>query len=210
MQNNVYKFELQRKIFHLYSLIFPVLYLFTPKIFMSIFLSVITAFTLYVDISKHYNNKIKGFVEKYFAKYLRGKEKIGSFTLSGASYMAVGFFITCLFFSKGLAIASWLILIISDSIAALVGIKYGKPFNSNYNNKTLAGSIAFFVSSLFISIVSYFFFVYQTSFLIIFFSSAAATLTEFYSSSIKIDDNLSIPLVYCLSTVVLNLMSKIL
>jgi dolichol kinase len=73
------------------------------------------------------------------------------------------------------------------------------------NGKSLVGAGAFFISSVFISTVIYFFVSHPTSFIIIIFSSLMATLAEFYAGQIKINDNLSIPVCYCLTTVILNL-----
>ncbi len=204
MNDKDFDFETRRKIFHLYSLILPLLYLYiiTSKINMSVFLLLLTGITLHLDISRHYNDKIKVLVDNFFGKYIRTSEKSGTLKLTGASYMALGFLLSCLFFSKGLAITSWLILIISDCLAALVGLKFGKQL---YNGKSLAGSGAFFTSSVFISILSYFFINYRTSFVIIILACAVATIAEFYSKEIKIDDNLSIPLSYCFITFVLSL-----
>ena len=147
MFNEDFNFEVKRKIFHLYSLILPLFYIVTPKIFMSIFLVALTGFTLYIDISRHHNDKIKGLTNKFFGKYLRSKEQPGNLSLSGASFMALGFLISCLFFSKGLAITSWFIVIISDCLAALVGKKLGEPLA---NGKSLVGAGTFFVSSILI------------------------------------------------------------
>ncbi len=202
MHNEALIFEVKRKTFHLYGLIFPLAYSFTSKMTASILLLIITGFTLYLDISRYYNPKIKEVVDKIFYKYLRQKEKNNSLSLSGASYMALGLLTSCLFFSKGLAITSWFILIISDCIAALIGVKYGTPLQ---NGKSLYGSGAFFVSSVFISVVSYFFINYHTRFVIIILSSAVVTLVEFYADQIKINDNLSIPLSYCMTTFILSL-----
>ena len=202
MQNDNLNFEIRRKIFHLYGLIFPLVYSFIPKTSMNVLLLILTGFTLYADISRHHNQKIKEVVDKFFSKFLRNKERTGFYKLSGASYMALGLLISCLFFSKGLVITSWLILIISDCIAALVGMKYGMPLK---NGKSLVGAGAFFISSVFISTVIYFFVSHPTSFIIIIFSSLMATLAEFYAGQIKINDNLSIPVCYCLTTVILNL-----
>ena len=197
-----FNFEIQRKSFHLYGLIFPVSYVFTTRTTMSIFLLALTGFTIYVDISRHHNPKIQKLVDEFFNKYLRSQEKTGTSVLSGASYMALGFLITCLLFAKGLAITSWFVLIISDCIAALLGIKYGTPLQ---NGKSLFGSLAFFIFSIFISTVSYFLVSYHTSFTVIILSSAMATLAEFYAKQIKINDNLSIPFSYCLTTFILGL-----
>ena len=78
MHNEALIFEVKRKTFHLYGLIFPLAYSFTSKMTASILLLIITGFTLYLDISRYYNPKIKEVVDKIFYKYLRQKEKNNS------------------------------------------------------------------------------------------------------------------------------------
>jgi dolichol kinase len=137
---------------------------------------------------------------------MRDDEKSGLFKLSSASYMALGFFLSALFFSKGLAITSWFILAISDCIAALVGMRFGTP--TRYG-KSFAGSIAFFTSAVLISTACYFFIGYQTSFFTILISSAITSGLEFYSKHIDIDDNILIPLAYCFVTSVFVFISSL-
>lgn len=204
MQTAEFNFEVKRKMFHLYSLIFPLTYLFLTKFQALACLSLIVIFTIYLDISRNYNQKIKDLIDKFFKKFMRENEKSGLLRLSSASYMAMGLFLSALFFPKGLAITSWFILAISDSVAALVGMKIG---TKTVNGKSLAGCLAFFVSAFFISIISYMFIGYDTSFVIIVLACKITTIVEYYSSQMKIDDNLSIPLSYCIVTVVLIFLS---
>jgi dolichol kinase len=162
----------------------------------------VTSLTLYLDISRHYNPKIKDLITRILGKFLRKEEESGEFVLSGSSFMALGFLISCLFFSKGLAVTSWLILIISDCLAAIVGITVGTPLA---NGKSVAGSGAFMVSAFLISIICYFLIGYNTTFGIIFISCLLTTLAEFYSKQIKVNDNLSIPLTYGFATLFFSL-----
>ncbi len=203
MGNIRLNFEIQRKAFHLYSLLFPLIYIFTPKFIMGIALTIIAGFTVYLDASRHYNSKIKRLIDKIFGKILRLEEKSGHFSLSGASYMVLGLLISCLLFSKGLVIASWFVLIFSDCFAAIVGIKFGSPL---FNGKSYVGAVSFFISAVLVSIISYFIVIsYKTNLFIIIISSFLTTLVEFFSEQIKINDNLSIPLTYAMSTFVLEL-----
>lgn len=201
MNTEVYNFEVQRKAFHLCSLIVPFIYFFITKQSATIILFLLTICVLYLDISRHYNFAVRKFTDKFFSNFMRDNERSGSFTLSGSTYMVLGFFITALLFSKGLAIASWFILIISDTLAALIGTRIGVKME---NGKSLEGSIAFLVSAIFISMIIYFFIAYNTSFSIIIVSSIITTVSEFYSKELSINDNLSIPLTYCLSTVIFS------
>ncbi|AAU04303.1 diacylglycerol/polyprenol kinase family protein [Rickettsia typhi] len=196
-----FDFEKKRKIFHISAIIFPMFYLFIPRIAIVLLLFIVTAITLYLDVMRHNNAKIRKFVTRFFSKIIRLKENNGSFALSGISFMMLGFFLTSILFHKNLVICSWLILIISDCLAALVGIKIG---NSLSNGKSIAGSFTFFVSALFISILVYFYLGYNTSFIIIIISCIGATAAEFYSNDLRINDNLSIPFSYCLSTTIFS------
>ncbi|WP_425361066.1 diacylglycerol/polyprenol kinase family protein [Candidatus Tisiphia endosymbiont of Stenodema calcarata] len=199
MQTKLFNFEIQRKTFHLYSLIIPLFYLFSSKLVVTTLLFLLIICVLYIDITRHYNLYVKKFTDKFLGKFMRPEEQSGLFRLSGSSFMVVGFFLTALLFSKGLAISSWLILIIADCLAALVGTKIGAPLK---NGKSLEGSIAFLISAIFISILVYFFIGYHTSFTVIIISSIVATISEFYSKEVSINDNLLIPLSYCFSTII--------
>lgn len=202
MHLSAFSFELRRKAFHSYGIIVPLLYLLMPKSSMVLALFLLTAFVLCVDISRHYNCKIKALTDKIFAKLMRKKEQSGSYNLSGASFMISGFFLTSLFFSKELAITGWFILIISDSAASLIGVKIG---TIKINGKSLEGSMAFFSSAIFISIFCYCYIKYNASFLTILISCFVTAMAELYSAKINIDDNLLIPITYCMSISLLNL-----
>lgn len=198
MDSKILNFEIKRKLFHLCSIIIPIFYIATSKFAMCMMLAIITGATLFLDISRHHNIKIQEWVEKFLGKFLRTKEASGNRVLSGSSYMATGFLISCIFFPKSLAITSWLILIISDSVAAIIGMKFGSPL---FNGKSYEGAVAFFVSTFLISIMCYVAIDLRTSFFIIIMSSFLTSLVEFFSEQIKINDNLSIPLTYGFSTV---------
>jgi dolichol kinase len=201
MEAMVFNFEIRRKIFHLHSLIFPLFYLFTSKLTAMLVLLILTGVVLYLDISRHHNDKIRDFVNKFFAGLMRVQEESGSFRLSGASFMIAGFFLSGLLFPKNLAITAWLILIISDSLAAIVGIKIGTNL---YNGKTMEGAIAFLSSAILIGIICHVFMGYKTSFLVIIISSIITAAIEFYSNKPYLNDNLLIPLTYGLSTIIFN------
>lgn len=205
MQQTQFEFEKKRKAFHMLSLFLPILYMFNNKPFMLILLFFITLITLAVDISRYYNHKIKVLVSKIFSNLMR-KEENNSFVLTGASFMMLGFFISALCFPKNLVIISWIVFIISDALAAIIGVKIGQ---TKINDKSLEGSIAFFISSLFISMISYFFFEFNVSFYTILITSLIITLLELYSKEIQIDDNLSIPFVYCLANVTINFLARL-
>lgn len=195
------EFEIKRKSFHLCSIFLPIIYFFASKFTICTILIMGFCFTIYIDVHRNFDNKIKDVTTKVFGEILRPQEESGNFNLTGSTYMALGFLITALLFEKGLAITSWLVLIISDTMAAVIGTRFGKRLP---NGKSYIGSFTFCFSAIIISIVTYFVISYNTNFFLIIFSSAVSTLVEFFSKSTKIDDNLSIPLSYAISTTALG------
>lgn len=202
MQRTDLSFEIRRKTFHLYGLIFPIFYLVIAKFWMVFLLSLLTCVVLYLDICRHYNTQIQIWTNKIFARFMRKSEQSGSFALSGASFMICGFFITSLCFSKGLVITSWLILIIADPAASLVGIIVG---HHAISGKSLEGALAFMICAVFCSLLGSFYIGYQASLINILASCLMTTIIELYAKKIRVDDNLLIPLTYCSATSMLAL-----
>lgn len=193
---------MNRKIFHLSSLVIPFIYLFFDRIPMTIIMMIFTSIILYADISRHYNAKIKGVVDKYFANLMRESEISGSFHLSGMSNFFLGSFLVILFFSKGLAITSLIVLIFADSGAAIVGMRYGIPI---VNGKSIAGAATFASITMLVSLLGYFFLGFNTSFFVMVLVTIITTFAEFYADRVSLDDNLLIPLTYAASTFFLAL-----
>tara|TARA_B110000116_G_C16568725_1_gene460886 strand:- start:179 stop:445 length:267 start_codon:yes stop_codon:yes gene_type:complete len=77
---------------------------------------------------------------------------------------------------------------ISDSFAAIIGLRYGKT--KLYKKKSLEGSTAFFITSVAIII----FFLPSLKIISIFIIAFSATLAELFASH-RINDNLIVPLV---------------
>ena len=189
------QFEINRKIFHMSSLLLPILYIFASKVVAIIGLLIIAGSTIALDTARHYNPKVQELVDKYFLFIMRPHEKSGSFKLSGSSYMMAGFLITAIVFPKGVAISSWFVLIISDSYAALFGSKMGTPTN---HGKSFEGAAAFFVSAVLIGVISHAIVPYPTGFWSLTFAALGASAVEYYSPQIGIDDNLTIPISFAI------------
>ena len=119
------KYEFIRKFIHLLSLIYPLIYFLTDfYIFIYIiFLSCLSIIS--IDIARKRINVIKLFFSKSFNFVIREYE-YNSFM--GATYMLISFLLITLLFDKNIVIISMIILIISDTIAAIYGIKYGKIY----------------------------------------------------------------------------------
>lgn len=124
---------------------------------------------------------------------MRDHERSSQIRPSGASCMMAGFFFSCLFFNKGVAISSWMVLIVSDSCAALFGKQIGIPRN---HGKSLEGSTAFFVSAVLITLLVHSFIPYKANFLSIVIASAITSIIEYHEHQVGFDDNLTIPLTF--------------
>jgi dolichol kinase len=175
--------EIKRKIVHLATLIVPVGFALTSEKTVILFLIPFFLALLLVDLIRHFHSGMASLFRKYFfGRVLREEEGI---TFMGSTYFIFSTILTILLFPKSIAITSILILILSDTAAALVGKWIGKI---RIFGKTLEGSIAFFLVSFFI--------VWTYPNLNRFSGSLAAlgaTLIEVFP--IRLNDNLSIPLV---------------
>lgn len=175
--------EIKRKMVHLATLVIPVGYgLSSDRLVLTL---LIPFFLLYlaVDLLRHFHQGLASLFEKhFFGRVLREREKS---TLMGSTYFLFASILTILLFPKPIAISSLLILILSDTAAALIGKGLGRiPLFK----KTLEGSLAFFLSALIIV------WLYPgLDRLSGSFAALGATLIEVLP--LPLDDNLTIPLI---------------
>ena len=111
---------------------------------------------------------------------------------SALTFAFIGMLI-CLFISSkpvfNLAVS---ILILSDSMAAIIGTLFGK---TKINGKSLEGSAAFFGTSCVLSLVITVIYHLDIKFLIAsFFTALVATIVELYSKNSRLNDNMTIPI----------------
>jgi dolichol kinase len=175
--------EIKRKLVHLSTLVIPFGSALTSKERVLTFLLPFFLIYLAVDLLRHFHPGMTSLFSKYFyERVLREKERS---RLMGSTYFLFSSLLVILLFPKPIAIVSLLILVLSDTAAALVGRGIGKV---SFWGKTLEGSMAFFICSLLI--------VWIYPHLDRFSGSLAAlgaTLVELLP--IPLDDNLTIPLV---------------
>ena len=175
--------EIKRKIVHLATLVIPFGYALTSKEGVLTFLIPLSLGLLFVDILRHFHGGVAFLFDRlFFGRVLRDEEK---HTLMGSTYFLLACAMVISLFPKTIAIASLLILILSDTCAALVGKGIGKVA---IGRKTLEGSGAFLFSALLI--------VWAYPGLERFSGSLGAlgaTLVELLP--VPIDDNLTIPFV---------------
>jgi dolichol kinase len=175
--------EVSRKIVHLATLSIPIGYALLPKeTVITILLPLFLGF-LIVDLLRHYYSRMASLFQRYLlGTVLREEERN---TLMGSTYFLFSSILAILFFPKPIAIVSLLFLILSDTAAAIVGKWIGRV---RIFGKTLEGSLAFLLSSLLIVWVYPDLNRFWGS-----LSALGATLIELLP--IRVDDNLTIPLV---------------
>ena len=175
--------EIKRKTVHLATLVVPVGYTLTSEETVLIFLVPFFLCFLTVDLLRHFHSGLASLFRKYFfGRVLREEEKP---TFMGSTYFLFSTILTLLLFPKSIAIASLLILILADSSAALVGKGIGRV---PIWGKTLGGSMAFLFTSLLIVLIYPGLNRFSGS-----LAALVATVIEILP--IKVNDNLTIPLV---------------
>ena len=176
--------EIYRKSLHIFysSSIAFTLWHFGKDAVLPWFVAIAIIFPL-LDYGRHYIAVLGHIFVYFFALFTRPIEYR---ILTGASWVVIGAAICTLIFSEKAAIIGLLVLSISDSIAAIIGIKFGK---TQLFNKSLEGSAAFFLSA------SCIVFVLSPAIFIINISAIfAATFVELFSTP-RFNDNLFIPVI---------------
>ena len=181
-----YKYEVYRKLFHLSSLWMVAAVWFLEKNTAIYLFAFLTIAVFAGEISRKYFKFSQKIYQCLFGHIVRDHEEKGG--LSGAFFMLLSALITTALFSKNIAMPALSVMLISDSAAALIGRKFGKH---KLFEKSIEGSIAFFLSAI---IVISLFFNFSDYFLAIAITSFLATTTELFSKKLHLDDNLTIAL----------------
>jgi|SRR4030065_614102 dolichol kinase len=186
-----YRDELFRKLIHLTSLSIPIVYYFITTEAAALILGVLAVLALIIDLGRYLHPETGKIFYKIFGFLLREHElDHKKKNLNGATYVLISALVSVLIFPKVIFISAFSILIISDSLAALIGRKFGKR---KFLSKSLEGTLTFLVSAciviLFAPKVGGFF----EEYMIGFFSAFVGAIVENISFEL-VDDNLSIPL----------------
>ncbi|MBZ3936418.1 diacylglycerol/polyprenol kinase family protein [Methanimicrococcus blatticola] len=189
-----YRNEIARKFLHMCSFLIVIFIYFVDKTTACIVIGVLLLL-LFIGNTIILSTRFKiinDFKVKYFSFLLRDDEKYGYIS---SNWFLLGCFLSVLLFPQFVAMLAITILIFGDAFAALVGMKFGK--HKFKNGKSLEGTLGFIV-------VSYLFlaaFAILLKLDSVFLLSAAIAIpivavVEIYSKQIKIDDNLTIPIVF--------------
>jgi diacylglycerol kinase (CTP) len=135
------------------------------------------------------NANLNKTILKMFSPFLRQDEQNH---YSGLPFYALGCGLSLLFFREDIALLSILFLVFADPISSIMGILYGKT--KIIHGKSLEGTLAGFVTCYIISLV-YSLGTKDGGFHFILFAALSAAFCALVELiSLKIDDNLTIPL----------------
>ena len=186
-----YRDELVRKLIHLFSLSIPILYYFISSSTSITILLCLTIFALFIDGGRFISKSFANIFYKAFGFLLRkhelDKEKKN---LTGATYVLLSALICALIFPKVIFVTAFSILIISDTMAALIGRKFGKR---KFLRKSLEGTLSFFISASIVVIFTPKVGGFPMEYVIGFIAAFVGAIVENISYGLA-DDNLTIPL----------------
>ena len=177
--------EINRKIIHLGNSVIPLSYYFfvQDRITMVWILFSVTIFFVTVDYFRYHIEWIQKWFGIFFSSMLRKHELEGK--LTGATWAFIGGTISVFIFEKDIAVLSLLFMSVGDTVAALIGQRYGRI---KIGKKTIEGFAGGLVSCILISI-----FFPSVIWINRIAGSLTASLIEL--SSIPLDDNLMIPII---------------
>jgi dolichol kinase len=186
-----YRDELVRKLIHLFSLSIPIIYYFINRSTGILILSILTFLALILDLSRYLSPSVGKVFYKVFGFLLR-KHELDSRkkNLNGATYVLISALICIILFPKVLFITAFTILIISDSMAALIGRKFGKH---RLLSKSLEGTLAFFISAIIVVFLTPKVRDLPMEYVIGIIAAAVGAIVENISFGFA-DDNLAIPI----------------
>lgn len=198
VSNSIFLNEIKRKLIHLSSATYPILYLFTNKSTMLNIIWILLIIVLAWDLLRINNIKLP-FLQ-FFYKILRKKETENK-KFTGAFWMLLAFLIVIAFFSKHIAVLSMFVVIICDTGASLFGIKYGGKLSIAKNyfgslHKSAEGFIMFIMLG-FVLIYAYSSFI-NINALYLVIPIILTAIVELYSNKLNLDDNFIVTIAFAL------------
>ncbi|MEW5795632.1 MAG: phosphatidate cytidylyltransferase [Candidatus Zixiibacteriota bacterium] len=134
----------------------------------------------------------RNFASRIGGQMVRGHEQLGDFT--GATYILISVCMTIAMYSKPVAIAAIAFIIVGDTFAALVGRKFGRH---RFGRKSVEGSVACLVGTALVAVLAP-----GLTLTVALVGATVATITE--AVSLKVDDNISVPIVSGLAMTLLQ------
>ena len=182
--NAIQKREFGRKFFHFGTIVIPLSYRylfgFNKKTF-AFYLALFTLLVIIVEIARLKHKTFKKIFNDFTGILLR-KHEFNDFT--GATYLTISSIFCVIIFPPQIAFLAISFLIIGDTLAALIGIPFGKMKIFD-GQKSFEGSLACFLGCFLFALI-------YIDPLIATVGAIAATTAEI--SNIRLDDNIKIPI----------------
>lgn len=138
--------EIRRKTIHLVTSVIPLLYFFyLNREQILVICIILTIGFLTADLLRMVSSLANSYFMRVFSSLLRSSEKEKQ--LTGATILFAALTLSVLVFPVPIAVTAMLLLTLADPVAAIVGKYWGKK---SVFNKTLEGTLGFFMTALFI------------------------------------------------------------
>jgi dolichol kinase len=190
--------ELMRKGTHMGALVIPGGYYFLHldrQEMLSIMIPITVAMIL-IDIARLRQWLFwKAFARRLLSPVIRQHEMAGDFT--GATYILLSVCLTVALYDKPIAIAAMVFIIVGDTLAALVGRRFGRH---RFGNKSVEGSLACLVGTVIVAVL-----IPDMPIGIRLWGAVTATIVE--ALPLGIDDNITVPILSGLSMTLLEKLS---
>jgi len=185
------KNEMLRKTIHIGYSIVPFIYLLTDKKTIIIITAAISIYMVTLDLLRIKWIWLQNLYLKVLGKILRNHEGDNKRSLfTGGTYIVLSSLFCFLFFEMHVAVSAMFIATFGDTAAALYGKHFGKI---KVFDKTIEGSLVFFITGL---IILYFMGMLGGLFLVPALVALAITVV-LELMPIPIDDNILIPVSFC-------------
>jgi dolichol kinase len=177
----------RRKIYRIGAgIVFPLVYYFSPnKIIVEMLLLYLLGIMTTLEVMRYISPNLWRVV----AEHSKGILKVRQGMITGTTALLISNIIVIAFFDKQIAIVSLLYMLFGDTASAVIGTKYGKV---KMGDKSLEGSLAFFITTMIIALILYQWGNFRIPLLILTSGAIAATITE--ALPIEINDNLTVAL----------------
>jgi dolichol kinase len=178
-----YNSEILRKAIHFSSLIIPIGLYVLPKMLGRYLMLALVVLILTIDVVRLHHAGIRKIFYFAFGKLLREHER---FNLLGSTYLLISSLICVYAFEKPVAVTALAFLVVGDTMAALIGRRWGRI---KILDKSLEGSLACLASCL---LIGWIYPGHDLTRSMIWVGSFTATVIELLP--IPLDDNMRIPL----------------
>ncbi len=193
-----FKNEVYRKSIHLLSSLIPIAYIFFNKKLIFTLVFFLFLILLIIEVFRFRKNLISLYFNKILGSVVRNYEQS---SMMSATLLVMAALFCIIFFDRQVSIISLLILSVSDSLAAIFGLKYGHI--RIINNKSLEGTYAFIISALAILFFTHFYLNFSIPLFTGILSIVIVSIIEHVTPT-KFD-NITTPISSCLLLTLFNL-----